>query len=218
MKLTYLGHAAFQVDTDAGLSIVLDPYRSGALGGRVAHGPIRAPADLVVVTHYHEDHGWIGGVPGSPTVVDGPGRFGGVDFRVAWIPHDDSGGDHMGLSRMMAFTVDGIGVLHPGDIGREPTHQELARLGRVDLLLLPVGGTFTLPIAQAEALRQRLKPRWTVPMHYDSNKVTLKMARRDAYLAVVDPTIVRSAAGHTLHCDPARRNEPAEVVLLDPLL
>jgi len=202
--------------------VVLDPYRPGGLGGRIGHGAITTPADVVVVTHFHEDHGWIGGVPGEPQVVDGDWRADGenpLEVRCAWIQHDNTGGDRMGLSRMMAVSLGGLTVLHPGDPGRLPTQAELAPLWPIDILLLPVGGVYTLGLDEAEAFREQVAARWTVPMHYRSDKVDLPMATRAEWLTHLDPAVPRRIlAGSILECARDVLSEPAEVVLLESAL
>lgn len=195
--------------------MLLDPYRPGALGGRLTHGCIQEPADVVAVTHFHEDHGWIGGVPGDPIVVDRTRTARGVRFRTTTVPHDGSDGSHMGLSRRVAFTLDGVAVLHPGDLGRVP--DDLTDLGRVDLLLVPVGGKYTIGPAEAAALVRSLAPRWVVPMHYRSPKVDLDMATREDFVAALGPDVrVTAPGGSDLEC--REREGATEVVLLDPSL
>ncbi len=104
----------------------------------------------------------------------------------------------MGLSRMFAFTVDGVSIWHPGDLGRLPTDDQIDALGPADVLLLPVGGRFTLPIPEAIALMDRLAPRWTVPMHYKSDRVDLDMATLDEFLAEVPTRPLVSVPGSEL--------------------
>ena len=217
MRLSFLGHACFLAESADGLRVLMDPYRPGALGGRISHAAISEPADLVVVTHYHEDHGWVSCAPGA-TVVDGPGTFAGLEFRTVWLPHDGCHGSQMGYTRMMAFTMDGVSVLHPGDLGRAPTDDDLAQLGDIHLLLLPVGGRFTLPIAEAVSLQARLLPRWTVPMHYRSAKVDLDMAPLEDYLAAIDGAPLTVSSCSVLDCDSAQLTGAPEIVLLPPAM
>ena len=136
---------------------------------------------MVAITHYHEDHGWFGALPGAPTIADRGGHFEGVDFRMTTYAHDGCGGTQMGLSRLIWFTLDGLSILHPGDIGAAP--RELP--GPVDLLLLPVGGRYTLPPQEAISWAQRLSQRWVVPMHYRCEAVDLPMATLEEALSLL---------------------------------
>ena len=196
---------------------MLDPYRPQALGGRIQFDAVDTHADIVAVTHYHEDHGWIGGVHGEPTIMDAAGESHGISFHTVTVPHDCVGGSTMGLSRMISFEVDGIGVLHPGDLGRLPTDEERKELGAVDLLLLPMGGTYTIDSEAAVALCEQLTPRWVVPMHYRSNKVDLDMAPRSTFLgALRASTPIIHHTQSLLTCEPNARQEAMEVHLLEP--
>ena len=215
MDLRYLGHACFELRSECGTVVLVDPYRPGGLGGRIRHAPIPTEADVVVVTHYHEDHGWVGGLRGAPVVVDRPMRACGIDFRMVTLPHDGCDGAQMGMSRAVCFTLDHISVLHPGDLGRLPTQGELDALGPVDLLLLPVGGKFTIGPRQAVELMERTRPRWAVPMHYRTGKVDLDIAPRERFMAALPPgTPIATAIDFSATLSSAATT----VVLLDPAL
>jgi L-ascorbate metabolism protein UlaG (beta-lactamase superfamily) len=162
----------------------MDPYRPGALGGRINLQPIDVKVDIVAVTHFHEDHGWIGGLRGDPLVVDQTMTVGGIDFVMRTSPHDGCCGTQMGLNRMISFTLDGVRVLHPGDVGALPTAEILDAAGPVDLLLLPVGGVYTLPPSEALKLADAVDAQWIVPMHYRNAFVDLNMEPLDTFLAL----------------------------------
>lgn len=199
MRVRFLGHACFELRSAGGLSILLDPYRPGALGGRIRHGPIGLAPDIVCVSHFHEDHGWIGGVPGEPVIVDRTMTSHGVEFRAITTYHDGDEGCRMGMNRMLLLELDGVSALHPGDLGALPGPDTLAALGPVDLLLLPVGGRFTLDVPEAVEFMETLLPSWTVPMHYRSEQVDLAMGTRDDFLAGLpaDTTIITGWDGDT---------------------
>ena len=98
----------------------------------------------------------------------------------------------MGLSRSVLFEVDGVVITHTGDIG-DFDAAWLRRHRGTDLLLLPVGGVYTLPVTRAADLWRALKPRWCVPMHYRSTEVDLPIAGRETFLGEVPADLVRSA-------------------------
>jgi len=196
---------------------LLDPYRPQALGGRIQFDAVDTHANIVAVTHYHEDHGWIGGVHGNPTVMDAAGTAHGIAFKTVTLPHDCEGGSTMGLSRMIAFEVDEIRVLHPGDLGRLPTEEERNELGPIDLLLLPMGGKYTIGSTDAATLCEQLSPRWVVPMHYRSSKVDLDMAPRSEFLEALPATTpIIHHTKSVLTCQATARQETMEVHLLEP--
>ncbi|MEC8025992.1 MAG: MBL fold metallo-hydrolase [Myxococcota bacterium] len=181
MRMKLIGHSCVWFGDESGRRIVTDPCRPGALGGRVWTAPV-PPTDIVSVSHYHEDHGWLGAVPGSPDVMDTTGTSHGIDMEFTTTCHDHDGGCISGLNHMCRFTLDGITVLHPGDLGAIPDDQQLQCLSDVDLLLLPVGGTYTLPPADAVLFAERLGPKWVVPVHYRTPDVDLPMAPVDVFL------------------------------------
>jgi L-ascorbate metabolism protein UlaG (beta-lactamase superfamily) len=154
------------------------------MGGRIKLQPVDVKADVVAITHFHEDHGWIGGLRGDPFVVDQTMTVAGMDFVMRTGPHDGCCGTQMGLNRMISFTLDGVSVLHPGDIGAMPSDAELKALRPVDLLLLPVGGVYTLPPTEALELADALGAQWVVPMHYRNAFVDLNMEPLDTFLAL----------------------------------
>jgi len=204
---------------DRTLSILLDPYRSGALGGRISHAPIQRTPDIVAITHYHEDHGWHGGLAGEPIIVDRPQTTNGIQFKMVTLPHDCHGGSMMGMSRMISFAVDGVNVLHPGDLGRLPTAAELKSLGPVDVLLLPVGGTYTIGSKEAIALTQSIRPTWVIPMHYRSDRVNLDMDSRQTFVDAAESKYpIQRNCGSSLHCSPDEITQESTIVLLEPAL
>lgn len=172
MKVSWLGHASFLIISDKGTRIITDPYQSGGFGGTLNYGPIREEAHVVVTTHDHADHNHLAGIRGSPQVVRGAGthQVGELEFKGVSCYHDTSRGRERGNNTMFVFTVDGLRLCHVGDLGHQPTDQQLAELGPVDVLLVPVGGFYTIDAAEATRLAERLAPRVVIPMHYRTDK------------------------------------------------
>ena len=175
MKARLIGHSCLWFGDETGRRLVTDPCRPGALGGRVWTAP-PPPADVVTISHYHEDHGWLGAVEGAPAVIDQTGEARGIKVDFFTTTHDHDGGCISGLNHMYRFVMDRISVLHPGDLGVLPDQDECNALGPVDLLLLPVGGTYTLSPEDALTFAERIGPRWVIPMHYRTKDVDLPMA------------------------------------------
>ena len=181
MQMHLIGHACAWFGDRQGRRIVTDPCRPGALEGRVWTAPV-PPSDVVTVSHYHEDHGWLAAVPGSPHVLDQTGSACGIEATFYTTTHDHDGGCISGLNHMSHFEIDDVSVLHPGDIGALPTDAQYDTLPAIDLLLLPVGGHFTLSPEDALTFAQRLAPRWVVPIHYRTPDVDLPIAPVDVFL------------------------------------
>ncbi len=158
----------------------MDPYRSGAFGGKLSHAPVCTPADVVTITHYHVDHSHVSpdlaGQDGLlPTVVDRTGQAAGFDFIVRTTYHDRVGGTHMGLTGMVSFEIDGLRVAHLGDIGCELTAEDVAALGPIDVLLWPVGGTYTLGPEDAPGVLAAVQPTVAIPLHFEHARCQLGM-------------------------------------------
>ena len=113
MELTFNGHACVTLRDSDGRVVVMDPYRTGARGGRLTHAPVRVQADVVTVSHYHTDHSHVTSDLGTadgvlPPVVDRTSEVAGIDFVVRPTYHDRHGGTRMGMTGMVAFDIDGI--------------------------------------------------------------------------------------------------------------
>lgn len=155
MKITWCGHSCFLVETREG-SAVLDPYAPGSVPGLSLPA---LTADLVLSSHGHRDHGFARGVRLSGKT---PG------FSVKTIPcfHDDKGGSLRGENLIRVLESEGLRVAHLGDLGHPLSKEQLAELGGLDVLLIPVGGHYTIGPEAAAALAKAVGARITVPMHY----------------------------------------------------
>ena len=182
MTIKFLGHACFWFQDSAGRRVIVDPYEPGAFGGAIGFGPITDPADVVLVTHDHADHNYVRGVPGSPKVCRDTCQVQGIPFRAIQAWHDEEKGQKRGSVAIFVFEMDGITLCHVGDLGTLLTDEQIAALGRVDVLMVPVGGTFTLDAQQAWELVQQIKPRVVIPMHFRTPKVSLPLAPLDPFL------------------------------------
>ncbi|GMV44272.1 MAG: hypothetical protein AMXMBFR64_59880 [Myxococcales bacterium] len=190
ITLRWHGHAAFTVTAGA-LRVLVDPYRPGALGGRFRLPPIEEPADLVLITHWHEDHSWVGGAQRGALVADTTGEWLGVPVTAVAAFHDREGGARMGLTRMLAFSLGGLRVAHLGDIGVPPTDAQWEALGPVDVLLVPAGGTWTIDPAEAVAVAVRSGASWVVPMHVANPSIDLALAPVEDFIAAWEGAVQR---------------------------
>jgi L-ascorbate metabolism protein UlaG (beta-lactamase superfamily) len=155
MKLTWYGHSCFLLESGEG-SIVFDPYAPGSVPGWELP---KLRADAVICSHGHRDHGWREGVTLSG------GRFAGKIEQLASF-HDDRRGALRGENTITLVEADGLRAVHMGDIGCPLTTEQIASLGRVDVLMIPVGGHYTVDAAQAREITKALDPAIVSPMHY----------------------------------------------------
>jgi len=171
MKIKWYGHAAFLITSDQGMKIITDPYEPGFMG-QLSYGKIGDTADFVLVTHDHGDHNHAATLPGPPQVVKGTGSktVRGIPVKGISAFHDRSKGNERGVNTIFAFNVDGIQICHLGDLGHILNEKELAEIGPVDLLLIPVGGYFTIDAGEATQIADQVKPRILIPMHFKTEK------------------------------------------------
>lgn len=172
MKIKWYGHAAFLVTTDQGIKIIFDPYESGAYGGQLAYGKIKDEADIVLTSHDHADHNDTKSLPGSPQIVKGSGSKTVKGISIKGIPtyHDPSKGKERGENTIFVLTVDEMKLCHLGDLGHRLSEKELSEIGSVDILLLPVGGFFTIDAKEATEVARQINPKVVIPMHFKTPK------------------------------------------------
>jgi len=181
VNIKWLGHASFLITSEEGLKIITDPY---SLGGGIDYGKIEEVADIVTVSHKHGDHDNVAAVKGKPEVVSALGsrRVKGVDFRGIPSYHDEAKGRQRGDNIIFCFTLDGIRICHLGDLGHQLDASQIAEIGEVDILLLPVGGVYTIDAKGATKVCEKLNPKVVIPMHYKTAKCGYPIARVDDFL------------------------------------
>ena len=170
VKITWFGHACFMIVAGNGTRILTDPFDE-----TVGYELPSVAADIVTVSHNHFDHNNIGMVMGSPQVMDSPGErdLGGVGIRGVQTYHDTRSGAVRGTNTVFIIETDGMTICHAGDLGHIPPDETVKSIGKVDVLLIPVGGTYTLDAAGALETVGRLGPRIVVPMHYKTPDLKL---------------------------------------------
>lgn len=180
LTVEYLGHACFRLEWD-GQRIVLDPYADGSVPG---WPPVRTEAEFVYCSHGHDDHNAAGCVT---LRAGGAPRFSLTELEV---PHDHHGGERRGMSVIRRFDFGGTVLVHLGDLGRPLTAEETAALERPDVLLVPIGGYYTIDAAEAAGVVDALRPRITVPMHYRTETAGYPVL---AYLGDALPALLHCA-------------------------
>lgn len=179
MKLKWLGHSAFVITSDTGIKLITDPY---ATDDRLSYGEIKESADLVTVSHDHSDHNNVSAVRGNPEIVRGTTEIKGIKFRGIPTYHDEAKGQQRGKNTIFCFEVDGTKVCHLGDLGHTLGDKQIAEIGEVDILLIPVGGFYTIDATAASQVCDQLKPRVTIPMHYKNSKCAFPISGVDGFL------------------------------------
>jgi L-ascorbate metabolism protein UlaG (beta-lactamase superfamily) len=192
VKLTYYGHSSFVLESADGTRLIVDPYRSGSYNGGLRYGAITDTADAVVVTHPHDDHGAWDTIAGHPKVFIQPSSaaLGSWEITGFEVDHDAEGGRSRGKNTILVLDDGDVRVAHLGDLGHLLDTRTTAAIGQVDVLLIPVGGFYTIDYKQAAKVAVSLDPRIVVPMHYRTPKVDFPIADAEPFL-VTQPTVER---------------------------
>ncbi|MDP2926706.1 MAG: MBL fold metallo-hydrolase [bacterium] len=191
MQIIWRGQSFFQIITaqakDAPVSLAIDPF-SDDLGLRVPS----VSADVLLITHDHNDHNNVKAVQGSPFVIDGPGEYEIKGVHIQGIPafHDKSLGRERGRVTIYTIESEDIRVCHLADFGqKELFSEQIEDLGLVDILLIPVGGNYTIDSQEASKIIGQIEPKIVIPMHYQLPKLRLpaggKLDGLDKFLKVM---------------------------------
>lgn len=159
MKLSYLGHACFKIESADG-SIIFDPYKDGSVDG---FKPLRESADSVLCSHQHADHSGIECV--ELTGDDYTGNISSIGCF-----HDDVMGQKRGINTIYIVETEGVRIAHFGDLGHDLTPEMKTALANINIALIPVGGFFTIDAKQAANIVNTIKPKLAIPMHYRGEK------------------------------------------------
>jgi L-ascorbate metabolism protein UlaG (beta-lactamase superfamily) len=212
MKLSWFGQSCFLLISQAGTRMLIDPF-GHFLGYKVPE----VEADVVTTSHDHFDHNYIQAVKGNFYHIDRPGSYTHKDIAVTGTLtyHDNKQGASRGHNVVYTFVVDGIRVCHLGDLGHLLTLEQVNGIGKVDVLLLPVGGSFAITIKEAAVVRQQLQPAITIPMHYRTRAMGLAglfFSRLDGFLSTAAEPVRKL---HELALDAASLADNHGIVVLE---
>lgn len=168
MEIKYIGHSSFRLKGNGG-TVITDPYDPSVVGLPFA----KTAAEIVTVSHQHPDHNFIEKVTGTekrpePLIFDAPGEYEANEVSVMGIPtyHDEKKGEERGRNLIFVFHIENVLIAHLGDLGHELTKEQLDEIGPIDVLLVPVGGKFTMSVETAIKVINDIGPSIVIPMHY----------------------------------------------------
>lgn len=187
MQIIWHGQSCFQIITPRNkgeaTSILIDPF-SEEIGLRMP----KLEADIVLVTHSHHDHNNVKAISGKPFLISGPGEYEIKNVFIQGIHswHDASQGKERGQNTIYTLETEDLKLCHLGDLGqRELTEEQLDKIGEVDILLIPIGGVYTISAKEAMKIMSQIEPKITIPMHYQIPKLKLKLDGLDKFLKSV---------------------------------
>ncbi len=218
MKIKWYGHAAFLITSDQGLKIIIDPYEPGAFGGQLSYGKIKDQAEIVLTSHDHADHNYTKDIPGSPEIIKGSGSktIKGISIKGISTYHDPSKGSERGANTIFTIKLGDIQLCHLGDLGHLLSEKELAEIGPVDILLIPVGGFFTIDSKEATRVAEQIKPKILIPMHFKTEKCDFPISPVEDFLG--GKTNIKRAKASEATFDKANLPQQTEIVVLEHAL
>ncbi len=208
MDVTWLGHSCFRL-RGRGAVVVTDPYPP-ALGPR-----LRLEADVVTVSHHHRSHDHVQAVK-EALVIDTPGEFEHAGVVVRGLPsfHDGRRGADHGRNTIYVVEIDDVAVCHLGDLGHPLDDETVDDIGKVDVLLVPAGGSCVLDGARAAEVVRQVAPRFVVPMHYDHPLIKRELGPVRRFLEEMGVAEIEPQS--RLGLQPSQAEDETRVVLLEP--
>ena len=216
----WFGQACFLVVTINNTKIITDPVAMGDYGV-----PKDIKADIVTVSHEHFDHNKVETVSGNPVVIRGltagAKEFAKIDrtvkgVKIYTVPsyHDKEQGRKRGLNAIFVFEFDGIRVVHLGDLGHVLTQEQISKIGKVDVLMIPIGGKYTIYGEDADKVISQLKPKMVVfPMHFKTDVADFLPYSADNF--VKGKENVKRIDGNCYKLDISNPPEKLEYVILN---
>lgn len=217
LQITWLGHAAFLIESSSGTRVLLDPYRAPDAG---AYAPIDLPADIVLVSHMNPKyHSHWEAASGSPLHLNGldfadnpdGAEAGGIEFHAVKVWESP---ERETPVSMPYFHIGGVSVCHSGDLGHALSQDEARPLIGVDVFLAVAGGPPTVSLREMKAAIDLLQPRIVIPMHYQNGKINLPLQPVDDFLALFELSQIVRSDSPTLTVCPKTLPQAMQVIVL----
>jgi L-ascorbate metabolism protein UlaG (beta-lactamase superfamily) len=178
--IKWLGHASFLLES-AGIKVLTDPFNA-----EIGYQPCKEKIDIVTISHEHWDHNAVDILVGSPRIIRETGLYtiDGINILGISSYHDKKQGQERGYNTIFKISSENLDILHLGDLGHVLTDRQLLEVGNVDILLVPVGGRYTVDADAAYEIVEQLQPQIIIPMHFLTADVSLKeLAPVEAFTA-----------------------------------
>jgi L-ascorbate metabolism protein UlaG (beta-lactamase superfamily) len=168
MDITYLGHSSFKIKTKTA-SLITDPFDPSMVGLKFASNE----ADIVTISHAHHDHDFVGKITGAKKILNGPGEYEvkGISIIGYASFHDAKSGEERGKNTIFIIEADGLRIAHLGDLGHGLSDDLVSEIGSIDILMVPVGGVYTIGSKQAAEVVNKIDPYFIIPMHFKTQGI-----------------------------------------------
>jgi len=193
MDIVYLGHSSFKLKGKKA-TVITDPFDPVYVGLKYP----KNDADIVTVSHNHNDHNKADLIDNVKMVINGAGEYEimGVSIIGIETDHDASGGEERGKNIVFILEVDGLRIAHFGDLGHKLSEKLMEQMGDIDVLMIPVGGEYTIGHKQAVDIAKEFESPYVLPMHYKmpgmNEEVFGKLSGVDEFLKELGYEVERS--------------------------
>ncbi len=180
MDINWYGQSMFKLKGKS-TTVVIDPYNPSMLELK----PLKEiESQVVLISHSHPDHNYVKAIVDNPMIIEGPGEYeiSGISIVGVQTYHDTEKGAQRGKNTVYNVNIDGINVVHLGDLGHLLTEEDVSQIGNVDILLVPVGGNYTINAEDAAKVVSQLEPKIVIPMHYKFDDLKLEIEGVDPFL------------------------------------
>lgn len=190
MEITYLGHASFKL-RGKNATVVCDPFAPAMVG--LKYPPVEA--EIVTVSHQHQDHNQVDLVKGVKKIISGPGEYEVLGVSILGLAsfHDDKKGELRGKNTIYVIEMDGLRICHLGDLGHDLSDEQVGQIGDIDILMIPVGAEFTIGPKEAVSVVSEIEPFFVIPMHYQipglNPQVFAKLLPIESFLGECELTV-----------------------------
>ena len=179
LKIRWHGHSCFEITNE--VVVVTDPHDGKSIG-------IPTPSvqgDIILISHDHYDHNSAKSVEreSSKIITDERKRnISNIEIKGIKTFHDKHNGEKRGENIIFRFIVENISFCHLGDLGHKLEEDIINQIGDIDILFIPIGGTFTIDAENAWEIINKIKPKITIPMHYKIGGLSLPIDNIDKFL------------------------------------
>ncbi|MBR3928718.1 MAG: MBL fold metallo-hydrolase [Clostridia bacterium] len=189
MTITWLGHACFMLELNDGRKIVTDPFDAS-----VGYNTPRLDCDIVTISHGHHDHNAVEELSSFKTSLSEVGVYEFENLKISAISsfHDEFGGAKRGSNLIFKFEADGKTIVHLGDLGHTTNDEQTSFIKNADVLLIPIGGTYTINADEAIQIIDRAKPVCAVPMHFLTPAISFPIEDEKAFQKKTNAVYLRS--------------------------
>lgn len=212
MIIEYLGHSCFKLTESTGTCVVCDPYSEETVGYTMP----KVTADAVTVSHHHDDHDFIANVGGNPVIIDKESSFDlpGVEINSVKSFHDGNRGKKRGENVIFKFRMDGIDICHLGDLGEACSLDLIETILPVNVLLIPVGGNYTIDAEMAKEYVDRIMPEIVIPMHFRTKDSKIDIDKLDGFLNLFDGGCIEEKEESSLELSRSDLTEETKIIVL----